>query len=405
MRCLILGKVWPEPSSTAAGRRTLDLIQSLLAAGWELHFASAAQPGPFSLALDELGVGAHSVQVNDSGFDSWLQSLAPEVVIFDRFMIEEQFGWRVEQHCPEALRVLDTSDLHCLRHARQQQLKNGGVLELHNELALREIAAILRSDLTLMISEYELQLLCEAFAVPADLIAYWPFGLDAPVADAPSFERRAHFMMIGSFQHAPNLDAARWCKQAIWPLVRQALPQAELHCYGSYGERYAGELDAPQQGFHFLGRADDALETMRRYRVNLAPLRFGAGLKGKLFDAFATDTPSVTTPIGAEGIVVELCDWGAPVSADPATFAQAAVQLYQDAALWQAQQTRGRQLVAERFERTYWAQQLPAMLSAAQAERSANRQRNFTGRMLRHHLHRSTEFMSRWIEAKNRVGN
>lgn len=405
MRCLILGKVWPEPSSTAAGRHTLDLIQSLLAAGWELHFASAAQAGPYSLDLAALGVAAHSVQVNDSGFDAWLQALAPAVVIFDRFMIEEQFGWRVETHCPQALRVLDTSDLHCLRQARQQQLQSGGALELHNELALREIAAILRSDLTLMISQYELQLLREAFAVPAHQIAYWPFGLDAPAADAPGFERRDHFMMIGSFQHAPNLDAARWCRQAIWPLIRQALPQAELHCYGSYGERYAGELHAPQMGFHFRGRADDALATMRRYRVNLAPLRFGAGLKGKLFDAFATGTPSVTTPIGAEGIVAELSDWGAPLSAEPAVFAQAAVQLYQDPAHWQAQQARGRHLAIERFDRSYWARQLPELLSAAQAELGANRQRSFTGRMLRHHQHRSTEFMSRWIEAKNRPVN
>ena len=68
--------------------------------------------------------------------------------IFDRFMIEEQFGWRVEKACPQALRVLDTSDLHCLREARQAQLKHGGALDLYNDIALREIAcdAPLRSD-------------------------------------------------------------------------------------------------------------------------------------------------------------------------------------------------------------------------------------------------------------------
>ena len=88
------------------------------------------------------------------------------MVIFDRFMIEEQFGWRVEKTCPQALRVLDTSDLHCLREARQTQLKQGGVLDLYNEIALREIAAIHRSDLTLMISEYEIELMREQFAIP-----------------------------------------------------------------------------------------------------------------------------------------------------------------------------------------------------------------------------------------------
>ncbi|MFT4901915.1 MAG: glycosyltransferase involved in cell wall biosynthesis [Lentimonas sp.] len=402
MRCLIIGKVWPEPCSTAAGRHTLDLIQALRLAGWDLHFASTAQAGPHSSDLEAWQVRSYSIQVNDSAFDPWLQALAPDVVLFDRFMTEEQFGWRVAAHCPQALRVLDTSDLHCLREARQQQLKQGGALNLFNELALREIAAILRSDLTLMISQYELELLREVFAVPASQLAYWPFGLDTPAQPAPNFARRTHFIMIGGFQHAPNLDAARWCKQAIWPLIRQALPQAELHCYGSYGERYAGELHAPQQGFHFMGRAEDALQTMQCYRVNLAPLRFGAGLKGKLFDAFETSTPSVTTLIGAEGIVVDAADWGCTISEQPERFAAAAIQLYQDAEQWTAVQACGRRLAMQRFDRCYWAQQLPQLLETARLAIDANRQVNFMGRMLRHHQHRSTEFMSRWIEAKNR---
>ena len=401
MRCLILGKIWPEPSSTAAGRHTLDLIKSLGAAGWELHFASTAQVGPHSLDLDALGMATHRVQVNDSGFDRWIQSLMPDVVIFDRFMIEEQFGWRVEQQCPEALRVLDTSDLHCLREARQQQLKCGGALNLLNDLALREIAAILRSDLTLMISEYEVTLLQEVYGVPSRQIAYWPFGLDTPALDAPSFGARANFIMIGSFQHAPNLDAARWCKQHIWPLIRQVLSQVELHCYGSYGERYAAELHAPKQGFHYKGRAEHALETMSQYRVNLAPLRFGAGLKGKLFDGFETSTPSVTTPIGAEGIVVSAVDWGCSISEPAEDFAATAIQLYQDASQWHAVQACGRKLATERFNRSEWALRLPEIIESARAARECNRQLNFTGRMLRHHQHRSTEFMSRWIEAKN----
>ncbi len=402
MHCLIIGKVWPEPTSTAAGRRTQDLIRALRAAGWQLSFACAAQPGAYRLDLEALGVGTHSIQVNDSGFDRWLQALAPDVVIFDRFMIEEQFGWRVETVCPAALRVLDTSDLHCLREARHRQLKSGGELDLFNEVALREIAAIHRSDLTLMISEYEMELLERVFGVPASQVAYWPFGLRLSDSESPAFELRRDFIMIGSFQHAPNLDAARWCKQSVWPLIRQALPAAELHCYGSYGDKYAGELHAPKDGFLFQGRAEDALETMRRYRVNLAPLRFGAGLKGKLFDAFETGTPSVTTPIGAEGIVSDSSEWGSPVSADPSTFAGAAIRLYQDPAAWRAAVERGAAIVAERFDAGGWLERLPELIENARARLDQNRKVHFVGRMLRHHHQRSTEYMSRWIEAKNR---
>lgn len=402
MHCLIIGKVWPEPASTAAGRRTVDILNSLQSAGWQLSYASSAQRGPHSLDMAAMDIGTHTIKVNDSGFDDWIEELAPDVVIFDRFMIEEQFGWRVEKTCPSALRVLDTVDLHCLRDARQQQLKTGEPLDLFNEMALREIASIHRCDLTLMISDFEMQLLQDVFSIEPAQLAYWPFVIETPERNSRSFEARKHFIMIGSFQHAPNLDAARWCKQSVWPLIRKALPDAELHCYGSYGDKFAGELNAPKKGFHYKGRAEDALETMQQYRVNLGPLRFGAGLKGKLFDGFETRTPSVTTPVGAEGITSDDCEWGCAVSDDPEEIAQAAISLYEDEAAWQRVQDHGQTIAEQRFGREQWHSKLPVIFQDALSQREANRNKHFVGRMLRHHHHRSTEFMSRWIEAKNK---
>lgn len=397
MDCLFIGKVWPEPSSTAAGRRSLDILAALRLAAWEVHFASAAQCGAHCVDLEALGVQTHAVAVNDSAFDNLIVSLAPDVVIFDRFMTEEQFGWRVARCRPEALRVLDTSDLHCLRIARQEALRDKAPLNLHNEIALREIAAIYRSDLTLMISEFEMEVLREEFAMAGDLLAYWPFAISTPEY-SPAFDAREHFILIGSFQHSPNLDAARWCKQAIWPKIREALPGAQLHCYGSYGDRYAAELDTPKDGFHFKGRAGDALETMARYRVNLAPLRYGAGLKGKVFDGFATGTPTIMTPTAAEGI----CTDGAPSSEGGDAFAAAAIDLYRDPIAWEARQCAERKLCQDRFNYEFWSPRLPRYLEQAMDEKEIRRQSNFIGQMLRHHYHRSTEFMSRWIEAKNK---
>jgi len=397
--CLILGKVWPEPSSTAAGRRTLDVIIALAARGWTLHFASAAQPSEHALDLDALGVTTHTVAVNDSAFDEWIAALAPEVAIFDRFMTEEQFGWRVAQQCPAALRVLDTSDLHSLRVAREQALKTGAALNLKNETALREIASIYRSDLTLMISEFEMALLHREYSVPDRLLAYWPFSVSLPEGH-PSYIERADFIMIGSLMHPPNLDAARWCQQAIWPLIRSELPEAELHVYGSYGDRFAAELNARKaDGFHFKGRAEDALQTMANYRVNLAPLRYGAGLKGKVFDGFLTGTPTVMTPIASEGIFIDF-GWAA---ASAAAFAHEAVKLYRDIVAWEARQQSEQKVCRERFDAQLWRNRLPELLEHAHESRHTHRESNFVGQMLRHHHHRSTEFMSRWIEAKNRA--
>lgn len=402
MHSLILGKVWPEPSSTAAGRRVCELIEALQYAGYQVSFASAAQAGGHSQNLAVSHVDAHSIAVNDSSFDPWIQQLAPDLVIFDRFMIEEQFGWRVEQACPQAARILDTSDLHCLREARQAQLKSGSDLKLKNDIALREIASILRCDGTLIISEAEMALLHSEFGVDQDLLCYWPFLMDAQgLSSVPEFVERDHFMMIGSFLHAPNLDAARWCRDAIWPLIRKQLPEAELHIYGSYGDKYASELEAPATGIFFKGRVGDALATMAQYRVNLAPLRFGAGLKGKLFDGFSTGTSSVTTPVGAEGIVGKL-DWGCEVSVDPEVFAQTAVEVYRDEASWVKVRDCGAEIVKTRFSRADWMPRLGAWLEVVRLDLDARRERNFTGQLLRHHQHRSTEYMSRWIEAKNR---
>ena len=397
MNCLIIGKVWPEPTSTAAGRRTYDVITALQLGCWQVHFASAAQRGEHALDLEAIGVTTHEITVNDVAFDLWVEALAPQVVIFDRFMTEEQFGWRVAQHCPEALRVLDTSDLHCLRLARERVIKSGEALDLRNEISLREIAAIYRSDLTLMISEFEMEILCDEFGINESLLAYWPFSLELS-DERVLFGNRKDFILIGSFLHPPNLDAARWCKAEIWPLIRQQLPEAELHCYGSYGERYAAELHAPKSGFFFKGRAEDALATMSLYRVNLAPLRYGAGLKGKVFDGFQTGTPTVMTPIAIEGISTNL-DWAHAAAED---FANAAFQLYKEPDAWHIRQYEERSLCQDRFDSACWLPRLAAIIQCAFDEKVQRREQNFIGKMLRHHQHRSTEFMSRWIEHKSK---
>ncbi len=400
VKALIIGKIWPEPTSSAAGKRTLDIVRALQEAGWEVHFASAAKSGEHSFELDtQLGVASHQIELNRSSFERWIATLAPDVVIFDRYMTEEQFGWRVENALPQALRILDTSDLHFLREARKQALRTQKPPQLHNGVALREIASIYRCDLTLVISENELELLDAEFALPSELLAYWPYCLPEPGLPSPSYSDRHDFAMIGSFLHEPNWDAVRFCRETIWPEIRRRLPQANLHIYGSYTPEKARQLHNPGSGFHICGRTKDATETLKRHRLNLAPLRFGAGLKGKLTDAFLAGTPSVASPIAIEGLPGSL-PWGSPIHDDPTLFAEVAVELYQSEPLWRQAQECGYEIARQRFHEKTWLKRLPTMLGQAKQSLGERRQRNFTGQMLRHHQHRSTEFMSRWIETK-----
>jgi len=399
MKVLVIGKVWPEPCSSAAGTRTLGLIDSFLDAGWSVTFAATAQPTEHSVDLVKRGVSIKKIQVNEDVFDEWARTLAPDFVVFDRYMTEEQFGWRIEKTCPNALRVLDTIDLHCLREAREQQLKHGGTLNLFNEVALREIAAIFRSDLSLIISEFEIECLHSVFQVPAAQLSYLPLMLDAPAESASSYEDRKDFVMIGNYLHAPNWDAVRWCCAEIWPVIRRHLPDAELHLYGSYEPEKARQLGNTTNGIHICGRADDALKTLERYRVNLAPLRFGAGQKGKVADGFCAGTPTVATPIAAESMNGPI-DWGCPLHADAAGFAQTAVDVYAQPELWGKVEQQGSRILEKRFLAKEWK---PRLIARMESLNTDSRRNYFMGRMLRHHQHRSTEYMSRWIEAKNRL--
>ncbi|WP_167377816.1 glycosyltransferase [Pseudomonas floridensis] len=420
---LIIGYVWPEPRSSAASGHVMQLIRCFLEHGWQITFASPATEGEHRADLASLGIEEVRIELNNSSFDTFVNTLQPDVVLFDQFMIEEQFGWRVEQQCPNALRVLETSDLQSLRHARHQRLKDrlsddasaargsSCLSELSSpelfqlmagtDLAQREVASLYRCDLNLMTSDVEIELLTTAFGLPASLLHWCPLMPDNIPQSARPFEQRAHFLSIGNFRHAPNWDAVLWMKTAIWPLIRQQLPQAQLHVYGAYTPPKATALHNPPQGFHVMNWAEDALEVMSNARVCLAPLRFGAGIKGKLIDAMLCGTPSVTTSIGAEAMSGGL-PWPGLIEHDAGLIAKAAVRLYQDQALWTEAQTAGWTVLNARYRHEQHCASLMERIEALRDDLPNHRLANFTGAMLRHHHHKSTKYMAQWIEAKNR---
>ena len=119
-KLLIIGNVWPEPNSTAAGRRMLQLIEAFQNNDYKITFISAASKTDNSFQLEKLNIVTFEILLNDSSFDSLVKEIDPDIVIFDRFLTEEQFGWRITETCPKAIRILDTEDLHFLRTARHQ---------------------------------------------------------------------------------------------------------------------------------------------------------------------------------------------------------------------------------------------------------------------------------------------
>ena len=402
MRVLIIGSVWVEPTSTAAGSRMLQLMQLFLDQGWQLTFATTAAPSPHAFDLKSLGIDIETIHLNDASFDAFAKLLSPQLVLFDRFMTEEQFGWRIAEHCPDALRVLDTEDLHCLRKARELAIKEQRPFQqkdLISDVAKREIASIYRCDVTLMISTVEMRLLKDFFKVPANLLWYLPFLLEPLEDNFLAFEDRAHFVSIGNFLHTPNWDATLQLKH-LWPLIRKELPKAELHVYGAYPSEKVQQLHNEKEGFIIKGRAKDAFEVIQNAKVLLAPLRFGAGLKGKFIDTMQCGTPSVTTAIGAEAMSGDL-PWSGAITDVDSAFAKAAIKLYTEKQSWETAQEHGVNIINTHFQKSTYAQPLIAQLQNLIKTLSAHRLQNFTGQMLLHHSMKSTMFMSKWIEAKN----
>lgn len=405
---LIIGFVWPEPKSSAAGSRMMQLIASFQSQNYQITFSSPCAKSENAFDLASINVAQNTIELNNSSFDTYIKTLNPTVVLFDRFMMEEQFGWRVAEYCPNALRVLDTEDLHCLRKGRQKAFKDQKPFNtsyLFNEIAKREIASIYRCDLSLIISEAELRILKHQFKVDDSLLMYLPFMLDSVTLETiqglPEYEERQDFITIGNFLHEPNYNAVLFLKTTIWPLIRHKLPKAQLHVYGAYVSQKATQLHNDKEGFLIHGFANNVNEVMQKAKVCLAPIRFGAGLKGKIIDAMQNGTPCITTQIGAEGIYGSL-DVNGYIEDNPQDFADKAAELYINKSLWKAKQSNGFKIINERFNKEELQLKIFNRLGLLLEHLSNHRLQNFTGQMLRHHTLQSNKFMSKWIEAKNK---
>ncbi|RNC87004.1 MAG: glycosyltransferase [Winogradskyella sp.] len=422
-KLLIIGFVWPEPKSSAAGIRILQLIEQFKKQNYTITFVTTANHSVNAFDLASIGVSSINIELNNSSFDVFVKDLNPDVVLFDRFMTEEQFGWRVAEQCPNALRVLDTEDFHGLRKGRALAIKQDemfSIKHLQNDVTKREVASIYRCDVSLMISEVEIDILTIYLGVDKKLLYYLPFLLQPISNEAidkfPSFDDRVHFVTIGNFLHPPNYDAVLYLKQEIWPLIRKELPKAELHIYGAYESPKITQLHNEAEGFLVKGFTEDVNTVMQNAKVCLAPLRFGAGLKGKLIDAMQNGTPSVMSTIAAEGIFgtsTPLSDQNSDkqslneieasgyITNIPEEFAEQAIALYTNAEQWKVKQQNGFKVLKERFNAANFEDDFAKKIENLRQNLQQHRQDNFTGQLLMHHTLQSTKYMSKWIEEKN----
>jgi len=394
LHVLVIAQAWPRPNSPM-----LQRLQGFLARGWQVTFASPAAPEQQDANLSAL----RAVELVDSDFDPFIGGLAPDVVLFERFELEERFAWRVEQHCPKALRLLDSGDLQSLREARHALLRRRLALGLDPndfrelfatsgsdlyqqmapaELTRREIAAIHRSDLSLVVSDVEIDLLVNGFGVPPALLHWCPPMPEAPRTATVPFGEREHIIAFVDFRDPADWDSVLWLKHNIWPMVRRHLPDAQLHLHGPSPSAKALALHDPAGGLLIFEHDAEPAALLGKARLCLAALRFGAGIKGVLLDAMLAGTPSITTPIGSEAMHGTQ-PWPGQVSATAEGLAKAVIALYADEDRWNQAQRNAAPLLDTHFNRRWHGAALAERIEQTLMELADQRLYNFTGAMLR----------------------
>lgn len=399
---VIIGTVWPEPNSTAAGSRMLQLINLFQEQNFKITFLCSAAKTDFSFDLQQLNIVTESIELNSESFNEQIALLQPDAVLYDRFMTEEQYGWRVKEVCPNALTVLDTEDLHFLRKARAIAFKQNRELTFEDYISdvfKRELASIYRCDLSLIISEYEMELLIQTFKVDATILHYLPFLVDKIETTHPKFLERKHFISIGNFLHEPNWQTVLQLKK-LWKSIKKELPEAELHIYGAYATDKVFQLHNEKEGFLIKGRAISVGEVFRNARILLAPIPFGAGLKGKLLESMQFGLPNVTSTIGAEAMQCETL-WNGFIADDENDFVAKAIQLYTDENLWSECQQKGFTILEKKFHKKEFSNYFEDRINVLMKHLKAHRNFNFLGQVFNHQSIQSTKFMSKWIELKN----
>jgi len=399
---IIIGKVFPEPNSTAAGSRMIQLMDSFLTQNYQITFLSTASISENSFDLSSKNIQFQKILLNDNSFDELIKNLNPDVVVFDRFTTEEQFGWRVSEQVPNAVKILDTEDLHFLRNAREKAFKQNRNLEhsdLINDVFKRELASILRCDLSLIISEFEMNLLIEKFKIDENILFHLPLFGEVKKSET-SFSERKNFISIGNFLHEPNWQTVLQLKK-LWKDIKKQLPEAEIHIYGAYATEKVFQLHNEKEGFIIKGRAENVEYVFNQAKVLLAPIPFGAGIKGKLLESMQFGLPNVTSTVGAEAMHGNF-EWNGFITDNENEFIEKAVLLYQDENLWRKSQENGFKIIKNRFKKELFEPNFNHKIQEISENLESHRNQNFLGQILQHHTLQSTKYLSKWIEEKNK---
>ncbi|KAB8178260.1 glycosyltransferase [Lysobacter maris] len=345
---LVVDALTPQPDRDSGSLRLVNLMRLLREEGAHVVFMAADQQhaGAATVELQQLGVEVWYAPHSGS-WPAWLREHGPrfDAAVVCRHYVMREMLPLLRLHAPRARVVFDSVDLHYLRERRGAELAADPALARSAERTRAlELDVIARSDATLVVSDVERRLLAsDAPHARVDILS----NLHRLAAAGPDYDARQDLMFVGGFRHPPNVDAVRWFLDEVWPKVRASLPELRFHCIGA---------DVPDaiatrhghDGIHIHGHVPDLSPYLDGARLAVAPLRFGAGVKGKVNQSMAHGQPVVATSCAVEGM--HLRDGVDVLVADtPDAFADAIVRAYRDAGLWRRLAANARDNVERHF--------------------------------------------------------
>ena len=346
-RILVIDAVVPRPDHDAGSLLKFYHLKLLQSLGYKVTFVpdNLLHDGEYTRDLQRLGIECvyepHCLSmkhfVTSHAADYELAMLCRPYVAIRHLELLRRIS-------PETRIIYDTVDLHYLRERRQAEVeKNPLMAERAERTRLDELNLIRESDAVIVVSPVEKELLARE-VTEANVHVVQLVIPEEP--EGPGFDARRDILFIGGYQHTPNVEAVLFFLREVFPAIRHQLPDLKFLVLGSRPPAEIRELAS--EHVQVLGFQKDIAPYFNACRLMVAPLRFGAGIKGKLGTSFSYGLPVVSTSIGAEGMYLQ---HGREVliADDPREFADAVVRLYSDRELWSRLSLAGRQLVRERY--------------------------------------------------------
>ncbi len=362
-KLLLFDAFVPTPERDSGSNDIVNFMKIFIGFGYDVTFLPVMALAPVERYTDDLRrmgvicVSTPAVTV----VEDYLKAHAAEfdAVFAYRGPIAASFVDLIRRAAPKTKIVFDTVDLHFMREQRQAEIEeNPQMLADAGRTKQIELSVIRKSDATIVLSKSEQKVVNDL--VPNANTHLIPIVREVPGSPVP-FNERSGVLFVGGFSHAPNIDAVVWFTKEVWPKVRERLPELEFKIVGSNLTPEVSALADASSGIRVLGFVPDITDLMETSLLSVAPLRYGAGIKGKVVSSLCYGLPCVATSVAAEGMGLGLQD-GVILADDPDAFVEAVVRLSDQPDVWEALSKGGVSFAQDNFSIETIERQLKSLL-------------------------------------------